>query len=174
MKIDWNKCYIEGSKYAPVSEIVLDKLKLRGGLALDIGCGEGELMRQLRERGYKTTGIDLAEAAKPDIVGDFMEYDFGKQKFDLITANLVIAFMEDKKAFLDKVKSLLTKDGRIIIITPVLYEQYKDKYSDKYTSISVEWDELQSLMGIFRVWDINRSGGYHCRLTVEPVTEKTL
>lgn len=168
MKIDWNKYYIEGSKYAPVSEIVLDKLELRGGLALDVGCGEGELMRQLRDRGYKTTGIDLAEAAKPDIIGDFMSYDFGKQKYDLITANLVIAFMEDKKAFFDKMKSLLTKEGRIIIITPVLYNQYKDKYSDKYTSISVEWDEIIRLFPNRIIHDKNYDGGYRCRITLEP------
>ncbi len=168
MKIDWNKYYKEGSKYAPVSEIVLDKLELRGGLALDIGCGEGELMRQLRERGYTTTGIDLAEVAKPDIVGDFMEYDFGKQRFDLITVNLVIAFIDDKEAFINKAKSLLKPGGRLIIITPILYQKYMEKYSTHYLAISVKWQEIIKLFPNRIIHDKNYDGGYRCKITLEP------
>lgn len=165
---NWNQVYKEGSKYAPVSEIVLDKLELRGGLALDIGCGEGELMCQLQSRGYKTTGIDLAEAAKPDIIGDFMEYDFGDVRYDLITVNLVLAFIQDKEKFVKKIKSLLKPGGRVIIITPVLYKKYLDKYSAKDISISVEFDDLEKLFHDYIIHDTNHAGGYHCRITIEP------
>ncbi len=68
--LDWNQCYKEGREFTPVSEIVLDSIfdtlkhkSIKVKTALDIGCGEGELMRQLKARGYTATGIDLAEAA---------------------------------------------------------------------------------------------------------------
>lgn len=163
-KDNWNECYKAGRMFAAVSEIVLDNLSLSGKRALDIGCGEGRLMKQLEARGFEVDGIDLSDASA-GIVGDFMTYDFGDNKYDLITANLVIAFMPDKKAFVKKAISLLTKNGRLIIITPVMYDEYT--YTDRESSIAVNFTELQGLSKDVKIYDTNYGEGYTCRLTVE-------
>lgn len=155
---DWNQCYKEGRTFSPVSEIVLDKLNLSGKRALDIGCGQGQLMKQLQERGFETTGIDLSDYSA-GLVGDFMTHDFGDQRFDLITANLVIAFIEDKKAFYEKVKSLLNPGGKIVIITPVLFDEYKDKYTEREKKIGVSYHELVSIMPLVTI-DTSYGLGY--------------
>jgi len=152
-KIDWNQSYNNNAKFTPVSEIVLDKLKLRGKQALDIGCGTGDLLRQLAARGFDITGVDLSsvaiEKAKEQpgtfIAGDFMDADLSGS-YDVIFINKVLAFVDDKKAFLNKARSLLSPEGKIVIITPVLHEEYKSKYSQRLKNISIGIAELKKLL----------------------------
>ncbi len=61
---------------------------------LDIGCGNGYFVEQMREEGCQAVGIDLAPRRKYKHIvrGDarnLSEY-FGKRKFDVITANGVL------------------------------------------------------------------------------------
>jgi SAM-dependent methyltransferase len=136
-----------------VSEIVLDKLNLKGMRALDIGCGTGELLRQLASRGFDVTGVDLSDVAIKKaqahtgtyIVGDFMDVSL-PAKYDVIFINKVLAFANDKQAFLDKAKSLLSKNGKIVIITSILRSEYEDNYSPRLKSISVDIKQLESLL----------------------------
>ncbi len=163
---NWNEVYKNGRSFNPASEIVLDKLKLSKGSALDIGCGQGQLMKQLEARGFKTQGIDLSDYSA-GIVGNFMTYKFN-MKFDLITINLVLAFIQDKPKFIEKVHSLSKKNGRIIIITPVLYDEYRDKYSEREQSISVDNKELRSLLkDDFTNVNTCYGADYLCTLTLD-------
>lgn len=99
---------------------------------LDIGCGTGQLARDLFHRGYEVIGIDLSEAAI-DLarsstiysgkginfeVNDFMDFESGSKSFDLVTAKYVIAFIADKKPFIEKIFKILKPDGKLIIISP--------------------------------------------------------
>lgn len=167
----WNQLYKQGREYTPVSEIVLDKLELTGESALDIGCGAGRLTRQLQKRGFAVYGIDLSEEAINQArkanekgayaVGDFMQTDFNR-KFDVIFINKVLAFIADKSAFIDRAKSLLTKDGTLVLITPVLYPDYQDKYDDRLKSISVPINDLPAGKKV----DVRYFDDYGCELTI--------
>lgn len=153
-KLDWNQLYKEGRKFSPVSEILLDELKLVGEKVLDVGCGEGELMRQLKKRGFSTRGIDLSDYS-PDITGDFLESNIGK--FDIIFANKVIAFNNTDK-FLDQVKQHLNPDGMFVCITPILIPDLYSRYDEHTKSISVDVDELvTALKARFKVKEIHRN-----------------
>lgn len=101
--------------------------------ALDIGCGEGDLMYQLEQRGIEGTGIDISKLAisraqdkVPQgsfICANFEDYQFPNDiSFDLIFAKFVIAFIENKESFLDKINQLLKEDGTFVIMTPVAKE----------------------------------------------------
>lgn len=96
---------------------------------LDIGCGTGELVRQIAKLGYESTGVDpssvaikKARAIDSDYSVKFVQSDFSKFQssalYSLITVKYVIAFIKDIDVFLEKVKSLLTDNGTLVIITP--------------------------------------------------------
>lgn len=131
MKIDWNQVYIENKKFSEVPEALLNLLPIRGKV-LEVGCGQGELKAKLEARGLEVTGVDLAEAAKPDIVGDFLELDL--PRYDTIVANKVIAF-NPVEAFLKHVHSHLVVGGLFVLITPV---RSSDDVTEHWKSISVD------------------------------------
>jgi 2-polyprenyl-3-methyl-5-hydroxy-6-metoxy-1,4-benzoquinol methylase len=178
-KQHWNQIYSNGRKFSEVSEIVLDQvLPTKVGTVLDIGCGIGELMRQLKARGFKPTGIDLSDVATkeaklfdPEMIystGDFIKTEFGK--FDVIVANKVVAF-NNLDVFIKKVTSILSDSGIFILITPVTYKKYGDEYSDRLKSISVDFDELNTILGKYftniHVVDKRYFENYGCELTIK-------
>jgi len=97
--------------------------------ALDIGCGEGQLMLQLEAANITTIGIDLSKIAlaeaRKHVKGNLIEGDFEKfyfpieQKFDLIFVKFVIAFMSDIPSFFKKIDDLLNPGGGFILLAPV-------------------------------------------------------
>lgn len=153
----WSANYAKQRDYTQLKTAdLLDIIQLTGatpGAHLDIGCGTGNLTRDLYHLGYQSTGIDFSEAAialarqaniytsksLQYIHGDFMSLPFD-ETFSLISCKLVYAFMPDKPAFLKKVHSLLATNGSFVLITPV-YEQGAD-----VTPISVECSEVRSAL----------------------------
>lgn len=82
---------------------------------LDIGFGTDYHIRNLRERGWFTQGIDLFKSEY--LVGDFETYKFD-EKYDLIKlGNVIGAFQEPLKA-LYKIKELLNPSGLVLILAP--------------------------------------------------------
>jgi 2-polyprenyl-3-methyl-5-hydroxy-6-metoxy-1,4-benzoquinol methylase len=100
--------------------------------ALDIGCGEGQLLIQLERQGISTTGIDISNVAISEaskyvkgtlIEGDFEQVTFpNNSSFDLIFVKFVIAFIQNHEAFFKKINTLLKPDGGFILLTPVTKE----------------------------------------------------
>ncbi|MFC8125947.1 methyltransferase, FxLD system [Streptomyces sp. NPDC057302] len=105
-----------------------------GGEALDIGCGTGELAVYLTSLGYSVDGVDFAEGALGraraehvqtpgvqwlclDVENDDLEPLSGGG-YDLITLRLAVAFLSNPTATLARLAELLTKQGRIVVITP--------------------------------------------------------
>ena len=62
---DWNQSYSgEASDYTEPDPGMLEIIDgLRTGRALDVGCGAGGLIVALAQRGWRVTGIDIAERA---------------------------------------------------------------------------------------------------------------
>jgi SAM-dependent methyltransferase len=90
--------------------------------ALDVGCGEGMLARELRRRVPYVTGIDLdetslelAEAQNANdriryVRGDFLTYPFEPASFDVVTTVAALHHMEVTAA-LGRVRDLLKPGG---------------------------------------------------------------
>jgi SAM-dependent methyltransferase len=94
--------------------------------ALDVGCGEGQLTRELRRRVEDVVGVDLDAAsiglaraqAAPSltyVVGDVLTYPFESESFDLVTCVASLHHM-DAAAGLQRMAGLLRPGGMLVVI----------------------------------------------------------
>jgi len=92
---------------------------------LDVGCGEGWLVRELDKAGIAARGIDadpeLVEAARLaggrfDVV-DYHDLDASTDTFDAVVCNFSLLGEASTAAVFAAVPNLLTPDGRFIVQT---------------------------------------------------------
>lgn len=101
-----------------------------GGNFLDIGCGTGEFINEVRSLGFDVWGIDISskqvEFAKKDynlknVYNETLE-EFSKNKnllkFDAISFFEVLEHLPNPKEFIGQVKNLLAAGGYIIFSVP--------------------------------------------------------
>jgi len=87
---------------------------------LDVGCGKGSLLKFLLENGFNNLhGVDLIENSYDKI--NFIKQDlFGyetKEKFDIVISVYTIEHIDEVGRYIEKLKTLLKKDGSLIIVT---------------------------------------------------------
>lgn len=108
--------------YAPA---FLELLPPPAGPALEVGCGEGRVCRDLRAAGYDVRGIDasptlvaLAAGADPDgvyEVGDAMELAFDDGAFDLILAYNALMDFDDMPRAVAEATRVLRPGGHFAV-----------------------------------------------------------
>jgi SAM-dependent methyltransferase len=82
---------------------------------LEVGCGDGELARELASAGYDVIGID-PHAPKGDIFESVSLEEFaGTGPFDAVLANRSLHHIHDLGEALDKVAGLLRAGGTLIV-----------------------------------------------------------
>lgn len=135
MKNKWNEIYggkVKTDNFQQLNEKQVTKILEyfpTAKSALDIGCGRGELLRQLKNKGLVVTGIDISSVAIEQAkkitnatlyLGNFENFSFPKKvKFDLIFVKFVLAYVEKKKEFFSHISELLNERGGLIIVSPV-------------------------------------------------------
>lgn len=105
--------------------LVLREIPPGAQRALDVGCGEGLLARELAERVPRVVGIDadarqieLARAAGGGaeyVHDDFLAHEFG-ERFDLVASIAAIHHMDDAAA-LRKMAGLLRPGGHLVVVS---------------------------------------------------------
>lgn len=109
-------------------QIFINSLQLnKNKNVLEIGVGTGRLAIKVIPNCKHFTGIDFSPKTieraienlerfdnKTLICDDFFDYSFTK-KFDVIYSSLVLWHIKEKQAFIDKVASLLSKNGRFVL-----------------------------------------------------------
>jgi 2-polyprenyl-3-methyl-5-hydroxy-6-metoxy-1,4-benzoquinol methylase len=109
---------------------------------IDIGCGDGYLLNNLRIEGVKKFGIDLSEKAikfaeafnTDTIFNNQSVYDINEQ-FDLVVLNEVIEHIPDNEIyqFMDQIKRIVNRNGKIIITVPSIDIPLNQKHYRHYT-----------------------------------------
>jgi 2-polyprenyl-3-methyl-5-hydroxy-6-metoxy-1,4-benzoquinol methylase len=106
---------------------LLNRVPLGAAQALDVGCGEGWLARELRRTVGHVAGIDadesslLAASASGQIdgveylLGDFLDYPFEPASFDFVTAVASLHHM-DEQAGLARMAELLRPGGTLGVV----------------------------------------------------------
>lgn len=164
----WDQCYESGRDFRFLSHqsitrflhsIKQDTYKV----CLDIGCGTGQLTRELSHRGYECVGIDVSSKAIDiassltnsqrikyvcaDIESYKNDLQMQKQEYSLVTCKYVYAFIKNKPQFLSGIYDLLKEDGTFVVITPLLTDVPPEK-----SEIAVDFDRTIAELGrLFKV-----------------------
>ena len=97
-----------------------------GGKLLDVGCGSGDWLLAMRERGWRVAGTDFDENAVNfakkrglDVVCGALEaQNFAANGFDAVTLSHVIEHVPDPLAELKECLRILKPGGKLVLFTP--------------------------------------------------------
>lgn len=93
---------------------------------LDIGCGEGKFLENLDQNIFEKKGVEISKKAsnvcnKKGLVvinNGFLEAEFGKEKYDVITMWHVLEHLKNPIAVFKKINDLLKEGGILLVSTP--------------------------------------------------------
>ncbi len=141
------RCYSHDYLFGPIQKLIKDKKDLN---ILDLGCGNGALVNELIQMGYKAygtdasvTGIEQASRVNPshfavqDLSKDTLPDPFDKIPFHVIISTEVIEHLYDPRGFIKFAKQILQQagGGEIILSTP-----YHGYLKNLVISIFGKWD----------------------------------
>lgn len=117
-----------GTSQAPIYRMVaraLDGMGVRGGVLVDVGCGNGQLWPHLRDRVDRIVGVDAVRYPGVPDDAEFQRVDLDTGRVDLpddyadvVTAVETIEHLENPRAFLRELRRITRPGGVIVVTTP--------------------------------------------------------
>ena len=125
---DWlSKTWDDASRVWPTKNELLASLTQPSDVIIDIGCGNGSILRYLHGRGYahlhgleispyaigrlRAEGIEMHEGVLPSI-------ELGDAMFDVVIASQVLEHVIRRGRFLEEIRRVLKSGGRAFIFVP--------------------------------------------------------
>lgn len=124
---------------APVSVGGVENISKESKI-LDVGCGSGRLLYQLRQIGFKNTSGTDPYLSEPITYNNGLSIETKELSevegtYDIIMMHHVFEHIADPEAMLDAVKSKLTDDGTCIIRIPVANSEAWEKYGPDWVQL---------------------------------------
>ncbi len=100
---------------------------VKPGRILDVGCGDGRRLAEMKKRGWDVLGLETNSAAAAVgrdtygvsvLIGTLEALNLPSESFDAVIANHVIEHVFDPISFLIQCYRVLKPGGRLVIITP--------------------------------------------------------
>ncbi|MFE6156449.1 methyltransferase [Streptomyces sp. NPDC057889] len=156
---EWDRGYTQGRRYRPLTDAERTLLDTHlppaaEALALDAGCGTGELAAHLSSSGYTVDAVDWSKTAlveartrhgdaarwlRLDIEGDDGA-SLSADGYDLITLRFVAPFLTCRDRTLDVLGHRLRPGGALVLITPLAADTPAER-----RGIALAEDELARL-----------------------------
>lgn len=104
----------------------IERLVSRGRV-LDIGCGRGITLIEMKRHGWETFGVEISETAAAHarsalgesiFVGDVLDAPFTDGSFDVVNIWHVLEHLPDSKAVLTRCRRLLRPGGLLVVAVP--------------------------------------------------------
>jgi len=124
---------------------------VRGGLAIDLGCGTGYGTAELARHGEHVVGMDriapavrVRSSAARFVRGDIERLPFAARRFDTIVSFQVIEHLAESGAYLEEITRVLKPDGVLLLSTP---NRSQSDGENPYHLHEYEGDELEAVLG---------------------------
>ncbi len=114
-------------EYCHLRLVGRDILPFRGqGRLLDVGCGPGRLLQELREQGWDVQGVDFSSTAVSRAQrvglnvrqGDLLTVGFDDNCFDVVLFSHSLEHVFDPVATLREARRILKPGGRLLLFLP--------------------------------------------------------
>ncbi len=97
---------------------------MSGGNILEIGCGQGLLLEELKKEGFNVVGVEpsvsgsvIASRKGLNVINDnFPSETLKNKKYDLIILSQVLEHIKDPGMFIDEILVILSKGGKILFV----------------------------------------------------------
>ena len=118
--------FVRGQTLSVKRRLIQSATRLKQGKILDIGAGTGAFVAHMQQNGWEVTGLEPDEAAR-EIASSVHHtqllpvedlYSLAPESYDAITLWHVLEHVHDLHPYLDQLKKLLKKGGRIFIAVP--------------------------------------------------------
>lgn len=118
--------YLHPLRRASTDFNVMYLKSMEGGSLLDVGCGNGERMKLMKELGWKVEGVDSDPAAVEDGLKKGLNIRLGQLEdqtseddhFDAVVLSHLIEHVHDPKTLLSECHRILKTNGTLAIMTP--------------------------------------------------------
>lgn len=169
---EWEQHYREGKGWRRLGEREQELLAEHvpvpggGGLALDVGCGTGELAAHLARAGYTVDAVDFTDSAiaraREEHAGiegvRWLQLDIERddpallheEGYDLITMRLAYPFVRDRGRIAHGLGERLREGGAFVVITPTVGNTPSERRGialdeDEITLLGAGWETVERL-----------------------------
>lgn len=115
------------------------------GHLFDLGAGWGHFLEAARLKGFTVSGVEVSkhqytyasqDLKLPVSCIDFFDYSAPPESFDIITMWDVLEHIEDTRPALQKINTLLRKDGLLVIQVPQIDSYISKKTKENWSMLS--------------------------------------